>query len=211
MANENNAIVNTEPREQVAKPRTTTLRDGVREQKAIVNQTEKDNVVNTITVDEVKEIVENSPTSFEKIKDSHGNFRFIGGSIRSSLDTTNYSVLYRKWSLSGSHLMLVFAFKIKDGTSRPAYYEIARIINLPQWVLDKLYAIGGTTTGWLAGQEFSSFGTNDLPTGNKKTFAINKATEDGETFIRIYNIDALSASGSDLTYRIQFDLIIDND
>ena len=60
MAHENNAVVNTEPREQVAKPRTTTLRDGLREQVAVVNQAEKENITNTITVDETKKIVEDA-------------------------------------------------------------------------------------------------------------------------------------------------------
>lgn len=58
MANENNAIVNTEPRELNYKAKATVIRDGEREQKAIVNQEEKGNVVNTISVDEVKEIAE---------------------------------------------------------------------------------------------------------------------------------------------------------
>ena len=60
MAHENNAVVNTEPREQVAKPRTTTLRDGLREQVAVVNQAEKENITNTITVDETKKIVKDA-------------------------------------------------------------------------------------------------------------------------------------------------------
>lgn len=68
MANENNAIVNTEPREQVAKPRTTTLRDGVREQKAIVNQAEKGNVVNTASVSEIKFIAESCKRKLYKIR-----------------------------------------------------------------------------------------------------------------------------------------------
>lgn len=56
MANENNAIVNTEPRELKYKARSLILEDGEREQKAIVNQEEKRNITNTILVNETKEI-----------------------------------------------------------------------------------------------------------------------------------------------------------
>ena len=74
--------------------------------------------------------------SMERITDLNGNFRFVEGEINTTTKTPEgITKTYGKWSLSGSHLLVVFTFDIAAGTYSSS--EIATF-ELPSWVYDKI-------------------------------------------------------------------------
>ena len=73
--------------------------------------------------------------------DKDGHDRFIEGDIE--LDSgvpEGVEKLYAKWSLSGSHLMIVICFSIANGTVVSGANALT-YIDLPKWVMDKIVPI----------------------------------------------------------------------
>ena len=83
-----------------------------------------------------------------EIKDAQGNKRFIQGTF-TYMPPTGVSVDYAKWSLSGTHLMLVICFHKIAGSLETGGINFDTI-GLPQYVLDKINpAIGSyVDTKW---------------------------------------------------------------
>ena len=76
--------------------------------------------------------------AFEDIEDALGHKRFIEGDI--TIETIEgITQTYGKWSLSGSHLMIVVAGTIEDGTVLTG--GSLADINIPDWIFDKLVPI----------------------------------------------------------------------
>lgn len=77
----------------------------------------------------------------ENIVDKDGHKRFIEGDIdvlEDNLPEGN-EVKYAKWSLSGSHLMIVFYEEILQNSYTSAVYPtVFAEIKLPKWILDKI-------------------------------------------------------------------------
>ena len=100
------------------------------------------------------------PKLFETIEDTNGNNRFVKGDV--VLDENAHAGIvktYGKWSLSGSHLMLVFGCELPDGFAIKngdafAYAE------LPRWVfvnLTSLFSIAiDSKTFQIRGNDWSS-------------------------------------------------------
>ena len=135
----------------------------------------------------------------ENIVDSAGNKRFIEGDITTNT-VSGITFSYNKWSLSGSHLMLVIAGTVENGTDLP-FTVLANNINIPQYIKDKIIPL---------------FGTDIVSRATLTLYADNATTQ--TTTISLYkrssgNID-ISISALTLTatrnFRIQFDLLIDN-
>ena len=137
---------------------------------------------------------------FENISDSKGHLRFIEGDITCET-IEGLTQTYGKWSLSGTHLMIVIAGNIANGTVLTSGDELARITNIPKWILDKIYpvfasnleiaSINAYATGW---------GTQSL------SFILSKPSADA-LLIRTANNVTLT---DDRGFRIAFDLLIDN-
>ena len=108
---------------------------------------------------------------------------------------------YGKWSLSGSHLMLVIAcnynadISIADGTT------LFRIDDIPNWVVQKVYPILGN----LIIYQKASLIHEDWTRGEKE-FYLAKVYD----VLRIYNNGAITDSKAGM-FRLRFDLLIDTD
>lgn len=134
---------------------------------------------------------------FEKITDASGHKRFIEGNL-ATRTIAGVTFSYAKWSLSGSHLMIVLAGTIADETAYSSGTAFADAV-LPSWILDKIYPIVGSVV---------------IPT-NILMFADDYSTQDqginlnktDDTLQIRFSANTLTA---DRTFRVQFDLLIDN-
>ena len=138
-----------------------------------------------------------NPT-LENIKDLAGHNRFIDGNGSAS-ELEGLEITYIKWSLSGTHLMMVVSGNVENGTvvtggtNRFFFY-------LPEWILDKIYPTASNT---IEVKVLTLYGS-DLSSQTMNVY-LNK----GINFIGIIN-SALTLS-ADRAFRIQFDLLIDAD
>jgi hypothetical protein len=85
--------------------------------------------------EEISNIKDGTTHLFETITDKHGNPRFVEGDI--TMETIEgVTQTYGKWSLSGTHLMIVLSCTIENGKT----FTGARIANisLPQYILNKI-------------------------------------------------------------------------
>ena len=137
---------------------------------------------------------------FENIVDAQGHKRFIEGDIDLLEDATEYTKTYGKWSLSGTHLMIVLGIDVANGTTTT--HNTLAILSLPQWVKDKIYVLYGSATV-LAHQ---ATGYGDDYTSQQVSSAINKRA-DGKVEIYLASFTA----SANRHFRIAFDLLIDNE
>ena len=132
----------------------------------------------------------------EGILDKNGHQRFIE-------DTPTLAqliediVVYAKWSLSGSHLMLVLAMYNNSGASItvPQYAEFCSFVSLPDWVKAKILPTNPNANilGDVAG------------VSNVKC---TKASSDGNVKFVAFENFTIADGGA---VRMQFDLLIDNE
>lgn len=89
--------------------------------------------------EDVADIIDGTTHLFENITDRNGNKRFVEGDI--TMETIDgVTQTYGKWSLSGSHLMIVVAGSIASGTIVTTSTSFAKV-TLPAWVHAKLLPI----------------------------------------------------------------------
>ena len=135
---------------------------------------------------------------FEEIIDKDGHKRFIEGDITIE-DITGITQKYGKWSLSGSHLMVVVAFDVLDTTEIASNTKLCNV-DLPKWITDKLVPIY----------------SNRLMSVSTKLWASNGATQDSSA-IMVQVLSGVDINLANITLtadrycRIQFDLLIDNE
>ena len=77
---------------------------------------------------------------FEEIVDKDGHQRFIDGDIDPTLPA-GLTLQYGKWSLSGSHLMIVIALAVASSTTTNVMHIV--FDNLPEWIEDKIVPVFG--------------------------------------------------------------------
>ena len=144
---------------------------------------------------------------FENIVDKDGHARFIEGVGVISALPEGYSEVYNRYSLSGTHLMLVFAFKAPNETSAITTDSIAIRYNLPKWIMDKIIVEG---SGFAVDYRPDIQGITSGATGAPLKFALSKLDSGDDTYlaIRKYYTDTPTANAY---YRVQFDLLIDNE
>lgn len=143
--------------------------------------------------------------SMERIIDANGNFRFVeGNGIIPDTLPTGFNIMYSKWSLSGTHLMLVLAGTIENGTIVPIGVNRPwATFNLPNYILDKIIPVWAT----------------DFIESKSATLRADDWTTQSQTLSLIKKTNALelaptgSATSITLTakrnFKIQFDLLID--
>ena len=155
----------------------------------------------TITITSANAVSEsgniNEPL-LENIVDSAGNKRFVEGDITGET-VTGITWTYGKWSLSGSHLMIVLCGDIADTTVIANRTDLAHI-TLPEWIMNKLIPITGTALN----RTFTNLYASDLTT-QSLTVVCSKETD----YIKLYS-SSLTIT-ADRSARIQFDFLIDND
>lgn len=135
---------------------------------------------------------------FEEIVDKDGHNRFHEGIVTLS-EIEGVSMTYGRWSLSGTHLMIVLALSIADTTALTDSQTLASI-DIPKWIYDKVIPLK------------SDFVMNQNTLAYKTTWAtVNFSTNitKGSNKLYVKKSGAFTASTNNIV-RIAFDLIIDN-
>ena len=121
-----------------------------------------------------------SQAQFENIVDKDGHKRFIEGDVElTETLPSGVTKTYGKWSLSGSHLMIVVAGNFADGTSIP--YGNFCVINLPDWIKDKIvptyesYVFFTTQPAWASDSSTQNFTVRLVKDNNNVIYILNSA------------------------------------
>lgn len=141
--------------------------------------------------------------ALESIKDADGHARFIEGNLQ-VVEITGLTSVYAKWSLSGSHLMIVLAGTFDAETVITDNIVIASV-NLPSWIMDKIYPVEGTL--------IETKGVNCYASGmayNYQTINLSLAKGTASS-IDIRNIVGAQTVTNNSSFRAEFDLLIDNE
>ena len=77
----------------------------------------------------------------EVLVDKNNHFRFVEGNVSTST-ISGVTFSYAKWSLSGSHLSIVVAGTLANGSSLNG--DLWATITLPSWIVSKIYPVWGT-------------------------------------------------------------------
>jgi hypothetical protein len=106
---------------------------------------------------------------------------------------------YNKWSLSGTHLMLVLAGTIEEGTTIAQSAFVTYYV--PQYILNKIYPISHNI---ISLQTIKAIAIDDYSTQEIKS-AFNKSSNNLSI---VFDPITLTKRRS---FRIQYDLLIDSD
>ena len=131
----------------------------------------------------------------EEIVDADGHNRFVEGDI--TCDYTGFTQTYAKWSLSGTHLMIVVA-----GSLAQANIDFGTFVDeivMPDWIKDKIIPV---STDTIRQEGVIAYG------GTSQTiyFQLRKSAQN-KLFITISAINL----NADKSFAVQFDLLIDNE
>ena len=150
--------------------------------------------------EEVSDIKDGTTPLFENITDSHGNKRFVKGDI--TMETIEgITQTYGKWSLSGTHLMIIIAGNIEGSTTITANTELADI-SFPSYIANKLVPIYATI---LDKKAFSIYGNTGLILTSFETYCQKVSTH-----AKLVNRVEITPSAGGY-FRIQYDFLIDAD
>lgn len=147
-------------------------------------------------------------TLMGNIVDSHGNARFVEGdlTLRAPFADLGVTMLYGKWSLSGSHLMFVLALNIPSGVTTPRNTTIS-IVTLPSYIADKLVGL------WTTVIDIKNFDVRNSQSWYQNVLSLSNVklvrSPSGNT-IYIDASDSITTE-VDSICRIQFDLIVDSE
>ena len=139
-------------------------------------------------------------TLMSNIVDSQGNKRFVDGNINKASEITAIEKIYGKWSLSGTHLLLVFCFNHLANT--PLYNKswIATTEHIPSYIMDKILPISGNIIGIFPYHRGAS---------NTSSYVSLLKPNNAQLVIAYYG-DSYTPSDDEIS-RIQIDLLIDSD
>lgn len=161
--------------------------------------------MNKVTQSIYKKKVDNleeggSGSELDDIVDSHGNKRFIeGNGTPVTLSKYNFSIC--KWSLSGTHLMLVLAGTV-EATGSAISGQLFCTFELPVWIMNKIYPL--STTGIIESK--SMYYYTDTESSISKQQILRKVNNT----LTITN-DGGGQFSNNMSFRIQFDLLIDSE
>ena len=138
--------------------------------------------------------------AFENIVDKDGHKRFIEETFTPQT-ISGVEFTYSKWSLSGTHLLIVLAGNVANGTTL-AGSQYWAYLPLPNWIKSKIVAMVGQFVSRVQVYFYdSSLSTQDSYFNLLKT---------SDNQIIIYKVGSNNIS-SDKTFRIAFDLLIDDE
>lgn len=136
----------------------------------------------------------------EKIVDAKGHARFVEGDVdKASGMPAGLTISYGKWSLSGTHLLIVIAGSVENGTQIPNDTMVT-LKDLPQFIFDKVVPVFGD---YVESKQYILWGS-DLTSQSSNLF-LKKATQTLQIVVTNLTLTA------DRTFRAQFDLLIDNE
>lgn len=146
--------------------------------------------------------LENKVKSVQKdistLVDADGHERFIEGDITIE-EVTGITQTYGKWSLSGSHLLVVLCIAIANTT---AFDSTIASLDIPVWIKDKIIPQFASV---VEVKEVKAYNTSDA-TSQALTYVLRKDTSKNVTI----TISSFTAS-KDRVARLSFDLLIDNE
>ena len=149
--------------------------------------------------EEISNIKNGTTHLFENITDSHGNPRFIEGDITmNTIDGVTQT--YGKWSLSGTHLMIVVAGDVVNGTVISQGTKLCDV-NLPSYIKDKIVTIYPRVVDR---KVVPFYGTDS----SSQLVNIGLA-KDSNIYIR--TTTSAYTMTENRVFRIQFDLLIDDE
>lgn len=144
------------------------------------------------------EVGENSKVKIlNNITDADGHNRFMQDDITLE-EISGVTGVYCKWSLSGTHLQIVIAGEIAEGTTLSST-KLCDIV-LPSWILAKIYPITGDV---VVDQQFKAWGAEDYTTQDLGT----DLTKGSPLYLSV--VASLSTTDKDRVFRINYDLLID--
>ena len=135
---------------------------------------------------------------FEDIKDKEEHNRFIEGDITLE-EISGVEKTYGKWALSGSHLLIVLGGNIDDAIVLSS--QTMCKINVPQWIKDKIVPLLSTVVA-----TNTSLAYNTLDASTQELNAILRK-DSSDIYITVGYFSATKSR----TFRISFDLLIDNE
>lgn len=149
----------------------------------------------------IQQTTENFDALMENIVDSSGNKRFIEGDGIWNTTITGLNVSYCKWSLSGTHLMLVAAGTLANGTEIVQNNTLANYV-LPDYILNKIYPVWAATA-----IEGKTIVARDDSWGNQSINTVLSKTATGLAVSLTSNVTMTADRG----FRLQWDLLIDTE
>lgn len=141
-----------------------------------------------------------SGVKIESIKDANGHNRFIKGDITIPAQT-GVTQDYGKWALSGTHLLIVVAGTIEAGAS--ATISLNTPIEPPSWVKNKIYSLGSGNNVAYSDIKIYNNGTTAV---TSRDVTLIKSGSD----LYFYHENPIGDSDNSISFRVQFDLLIDN-
>lgn len=148
-----------------------------------------------------EEEINKAPKVLDSLVDSKGNPRFIeGDGVPLVTVPTGVTISYAKWSLSGSHLMIVLAGSIANATALTAS-GLRYKYEMPSYILDKVYAVWGNSL---------ELKTVSLVASDYTTQAFNARIFKDTGHLAILNQTGVTLT-ADRSFRVQFDLLIDTE
>ena len=142
--------------------------------------------------------------SLADIVDSNGNKRFVEGSLTEPF-VTGLTYTYNKWSLSGTHLMIVLAGSlVKSGTIN-ANTTLASVV-LPDYINDKIVPLN--RDGVIAKKSETLY---SYVSGNATMDIQFIKNTQGAIFIAITNSVTNPSTNWSADFRVQLDLLIDSE
>lgn len=145
-----------------------------------------------------KIIQETYGIDIDNLVDKNGHERFIEGNIDILEEVPEITKTYGKWSLSGTHIMFVLAGAIANGTELNG--KTISIIDIPDWIKAKIIPIHSVSV--VLQQTLTMYG------GTAQTIqAYLEKNAQGRVSIYFSGFTA----NADKTFRVAFDLLIDNE
>lgn len=135
----------------------------------------------------------------EKIKDSHGNLRFVEGTIQHNT-VPGVTPLYGRWSLSGTHLMIVAEYQFAPSTVITANTFFCGM-RMPTFVLDKIQPLFSDVVSRSA---FSGYDN----TGQVQNLIMYLHKSGSDLIMTSMNGVTFNANSAKIM-RMQFDFLID--
>lgn len=139
--------------------------------------------------------------TLDDIVDSQGNKRFIEGE-GTTATITGVTFTYNKWSLSGTHLMLVCAGETSAGTTVTSNMLFVTY-TLPDFVMDKIYPIWMNNSVDIKNFYFRSVNSES------SSLTVVQLRKENNTLTMHSNLSE-TMSGK-RAFRFQFDLLIDSE
>ena len=137
--------------------------------------------------------------TLDAIVDKNGNNRFLEGTLKDG--STGASIKYKKWSLSGSHLMIVLVGTVSSNLTD---YTALASVTFPEYIQSKIRPLGKSAQLVSVTKGFLIKDTEYIAT--EYNFNLKKVSNG----FRIVPEQAITISET-YNFRIQFDLLIDTD